>query len=106
MGNGKQSRTFMYIDDAIEATREFMKSGSIEPVNIGSDQLIEINTLVDMLRVISGKDIIVKNVPGIVGMKDRSSNNMIFNSLTSWKPNYSLHEGLSISYKWVVDELS
>ena len=66
--------------------------------------MIEINTLVDMLRVISGKDIIVKNVPGIVGMKDRSSNNMIFNSLTSWKPNYS-NEGLSISYKWVVDEL-
>lgn len=103
-GDGQQTRSFLFIDECIEATVRIMRSEIQEPVNIGSEEMLKINDLAKMAIEISGKDISIKNIPGPVGVRGRNSDNKLIKSLLGWAPSFSLYEGLEITYPWIQSE--
>ena len=105
-GDGKQTRSFMYIDDCIEGTQMLLHSDVIEPINIGSDEMVSINQLVDIAEDIA--DIKVKrnyNLDAPKGVRGRSSDNTLIKELFDWYPSITLRDGLEETYKWIYDEI-
>jgi GDP-D-mannose 3',5'-epimerase len=100
-GSGDQTRSFLYIDDCIDAVRLLMQSDFKEPINIGSEEMISINDLAKMVIDISGKDISIRNIPGPVGVRGRNSNNDLIRKVLNWEPKYSLYEGMVKTFDWV-----
>lgn len=100
-GDGKQTRSFLYIDDCIDAVRLLMDSDFKEPINIGSEEMISINDLAEMVIAISGKHIDIKNIPGPTGVRGRNSDNTLIRSVLNWKPKYSLREGMEKTFNWI-----
>ena len=105
-GDGKQTRSFLYIDDCIDAVRLLMQSDFTGPVNIGSEEMISINDLAKMVIGISGKDIHIKNIPGPVGVRGRNSDNTLIREKLGWEPKYSLREGMEKLYSWVNSQVN
>ena len=101
-GDGKQTRSFLYIDECIEGIRRLMDSEFTEPVNIGSEEMVTINKLAKMVIKMSGKKINIKNieVPQI-GVKGRNSNNDLFFKNVGWKPSEKLISGLEKTFNWI-----
>ncbi len=104
-GDGNQTRSFLHIDECIKATRLFVDSGFDGPVNIGSEELISISQLVEVVADIAGKNIIIKTIAGPVGVQGRNSNNDFLEKCISWKPNAPLRQGLEETYAWVQKQL-
>ena len=100
-GDGQQTRSFLYIDDCIEATRRLMNSDFIGPVNIGSEEMISINDFAQMAIKISGKNINIKNIDGPLGVEGRNSNNDLLEQKLGWKPTSKLIEGMKETFKWI-----
>lgn len=100
-GDGKQERSFMYIDDCIEGIRRLMKSKYHWPINLGSDEVISINDLTKMIIEISGKKLTIKNVEGIQGVRSRNSDNKICRMTLNWSPSTPLLIGLERTYDWI-----
>lgn len=100
-GDGQQTRSFLYIDDCIDAVRLLMKSDFQGPVNIGSEEMISINDLAKMVIDISGKNLKIENIPGPVGVRGRNSDNTLIREKLGWEPKYSLREGMEKLYDWV-----
>lgn len=100
-GDGQQTRSFLYIDECIEATRRLMSSNFIGPVNIGSEEMVTINQLVDIAASIEGKKIVIKHVPGPLGVRGRNSNNALIRQELGWDYSMSLREGISRTYNWI-----
>lgn len=101
-GDGKQTRSFLYIDDAINATLLFMRQNNFKgPINIGSEEMVSINTMVDYVLEISNKKLIKNYISGPVGVAGRNSNNDLLYSIINWKKKYNLKEGLSKTYDWI-----
>lgn len=101
-GDGQQTRSFLYIDDCIDAVRLLMQSDFKEPINIGSEEMVSINELAQMAIDISGKQITIKNVPSnALGVRGRNSDNTLIEKELNWKPKYTLKEGLKITYDWI-----
>jgi len=100
-GTGQQTRSFLYIDDCIDAVRLLMQSDFKEPINIGSEEMITINGLAQMAIDISGKDIKIKNITGPTGVMGRNSNNELIEKVLGWKPKYTLREGMEKTFKWI-----
>jgi GDP-D-mannose 3',5'-epimerase len=101
-GDGLQTRSFLYIDDCIDAVRLLMQSDFKEPINIGSEEMVSINTLANMAIEFSGKDIQINNVPSnAIGVKGRNSDNTLIEKVLGWKPRYSLKEGLEKTFFWI-----
>jgi GDP-D-mannose 3',5'-epimerase len=101
-GDGEQSRSFTYIDDCIEGTIRLMESDIREPVNIGSDQMVTINELVDILERISGVNLVRNyNLGAPKGVRGRNSDNTKVKTLLGWSPSSDLEEGLKHTYKWI-----
>ena len=105
-GDGKQTRSFLYIDDNIEATRRLMKSNFIKPINIGSEEMVSINELVKIVSEISNKEITIKHIDGPQGPRGRNSNNDLIKEILDWDYIYSLSEGLALTYSWIQKQLS
>lgn len=107
LGNGEQTRSFLYIDKCIEGILRLMDSNYREPINIGSDEIISINDFTKMIIEISGKKLSIKNVPykGI-GVMGRNSDNRKIKEVLGWEPKFSLREGIEITYKWILEEIS
>tara|TARA_B100000035_G_scaffold301761_1_gene298665 strand:- start:356 stop:1315 length:960 start_codon:yes stop_codon:yes gene_type:complete len=104
-GDGSQTRSFLYIDECIEATIRLMRSNFSGPVNIGSDEMISINDLVKKISIISNKDIFINHIEGPLGVKGRNSdNNLIFDKL-GWKPTEPLSDGLEKTYFWIEKQI-
>jgi nucleoside-diphosphate-sugar epimerase len=100
-GDGQQTRSFLYIDDCVDATIRLMNSDCTVPVNIGSEEMIKINDLAEMAIEISGKNIDIENVKGPVGVRGRNSDNKLFNRMVG-SPNYrSLRDGMETTYDWI-----
>ena len=101
-GDGKQTRSFLYIDECIEGTLRLMRSITFNgPVNIGSDEMISINNLAKLIIEISGKSLDVTNIPGPEGVRGRNSNNdLIFEEL-NWRPSENLATGMAKTYEWI-----
>ena len=105
-GDGKQSRSFLYFDDCIEATLALTNSTLTGPLNIGSEENITINNMAILVAKIANKDITIKNIPGPQGVRGRSSDNKKIISELGWKPEHSLKAGLKITYEWVSSQVS
>lgn len=100
-GTGEQTRSFLYIDECIEGTIKLMRSEFLGPVNIGSDEMVSINTLVDYVSEISGKKVIKKHIEGPVGVPGRNSDNKLINKKLNWSPKMPLKDGLQKTYYWI-----
>lgn len=104
-GDGKQTRSFLYIDECLEGVSRLMKSSYSKPINIGSDEMVTINKLANIVIDISGKNISVKNITGPVGVRGRNSDNRLINKVLGWKPNKSLRDGLTKTYQWIKEQV-
>jgi GDP-D-mannose 3',5'-epimerase len=101
-GDGKQLRSFLYIDECINAVRRLMISDTIEPVNIGSSEMISINDLVQMVLIISNKTYArVVHIPGPQGVRARNSDNTFIQHALGWAPSEPLYNGMEKLYNWV-----
>lgn len=104
-GDGQQTRSFLYVDECVEATRRLMNSDFIGPVNIGSEEMIKINDLVRMVSNIANKKISINNVPGPTGVRGRNSDNLLFKEKIRWVPEQKLIIGIEKTYKWIQEQL-
>lgn len=100
-GDGKQTRSFLYVDECIEGTIRLMRSNFTGPVNIGSEEMVTINQLADIVADIAGKTIIKNNIPGPVGVRGRNSDNRLISEMLGWAPTQSLTTGLESTYEWI-----
>jgi len=100
-GDGKQTRSFLYIDECIEATRRLMDSDFIGPVNIGSEEMVSINQLVDIAAKVAGKKVEKNHIPGPLGVRGRNSNNDLIREKLNWDYSQTLEEGIAKTYKWI-----
>src|SRR3989344_3139309 len=101
-GDGAQTRSFLYIDDCLEGTYRLMESDFKEPLNIGSDRLVTIDDLADIIAKISGKDIAKKyNTSAFQGVRGRNSDNTLCKKVLGWSSKVSLEEGLENTYHWI-----
>lgn len=105
MGDGKQTRSFMYVDECLEATCRLMRSNWSGPVNIGSDEMVSINQLANMIIKISGKVIKIKHIDGPVGVRGRNSDNRLIEQKLGWRPRNLLIDGLRTTYSWVSQQV-
>jgi len=105
-GDGEQTRSFMYIDDCIEGTLRLMRSNMREPVNLGSDRLISINGLVDIVESIAGVRL-TRNyqLDAPEGVRGRNSDNTLLRSTLGWEPSTNLLTGLTATYGWIEDQV-
>ena len=104
-GDGLQTRSFLYIDEAIEGVRRLMNSDYKEPVNIGSEEIISMNNLTKLVANIAGKDIKIKNIPGPQGVRGRTSDNTLIREKLGWEPSQPLSTGLTETYKWIASKI-
>lgn len=100
-GPGIQTRSFLYIDECIKGIHTLMESNVTEPINIGSERMISINRLVELISVIAKKQITVKNVDGPRGVMGRNSHNTLIKQLLDWAPDEDLEYGIEQTYKWI-----
>jgi len=103
-GDGEQTRSFLYIDECIEATRRLMDSNFIGPVNIGSEEMVTINQLVDTAAKVAGKTIEKKHIDGPLGVRGRNSNNDLVREKLGWDYSKTLEEGIWVTYHWILEK--
>jgi len=104
-GDGKQTRSFLYIDECLEAVRRFMDSDFSGPLNIGSEEMVTIDQLVDIVIEISGKTLRKRYVEGPMGVRGRSSDNTLIRQVLGWAPSLPLKDGLRKTYAWIEGEV-
>jgi GDP-D-mannose 3',5'-epimerase len=104
-GDGIQTRSFLYIDECLEAVRRFMESDFAGPVNIGSEEMVSINHLAEIVMEIAGKKLSIKHIPGPLGVRGRNSDNRMIYERLGWKPTAPLAEGLKQTYPWIEEQL-
>jgi GDP-D-mannose 3', 5'-epimerase len=106
-GDGEQTRSFTYIDDCLEGTLRLTASDVVEPLNVGSDQLVTVNELVDTVERIAGVTLKRKYVlDAPQGVRGRNSDNTRIRDLLGWAPSISLEHGLAATYAWVHDQVA
>jgi GDP-D-mannose 3',5'-epimerase len=105
-GDGKQTRSFLYIDECIEGTIRLARSEIEGPVNIGSSEMISINNLVQMISKIANKNLSVVNIPGPLGVRGRNSDNTLIKETLGWAPTASLEGGISKTYLWISSQIN
>jgi GDP-D-mannose 3', 5'-epimerase len=104
-GDGKQTRSFLYIDDCLEGVLRFMNSEFIGPVNIGSEEMVSINQLAEMIINISGKKLGINHISGPLGVRGRNSDNRLIKEKLGWMPDYPLKKGLEKTYIWIENQI-
>jgi GDP-D-mannose 3',5'-epimerase len=104
-GSGTQTRSFLYIDDCIDAVRLLMQSDFNGPVNIGSEEMVTINELARLVMFISDKELLINNIDGPVGVNGRNSDNRLIEEKLGWKPKFSLMEGLGQTYQFIYKQM-
>jgi len=100
-GDGEQTRSFLFIDECIEATYRMMQSDFLGPVNIGSEEMVTINQLVDTAAKVAGKKISKNHIDGPLGVRGRNSNNDLIREKLGWDYEQSLEEGIRKTYEWI-----
>ena len=105
-GDGKQTRSFMYIEDCVEGIYRITQSDVSEPLNLGMDTMVTVDELYDIVSEIAGKNLVKRyDLSKPQGVRGRNSDNSRLNSILDWAPEYSLADGLSITYHWIKSEL-
>jgi GDP-D-mannose 3', 5'-epimerase len=105
-GDGEQTRSFMYIDDCVYGTHALMASAVPEPLNLGSDELVSINQLVDIVEAIAGVRLKRRyNPEAPKGVRGRNSDNTLIRERLGWAPSIPLQDGLLQTYRWIYDQM-
>jgi nucleoside-diphosphate-sugar epimerase len=104
-GDGEQTRSFLYIDECIEGIRRLMNGDFLGPVNLGSEEMVTINQLVDIACDIEGKTLKKKHIPGPTGVRGRNSDNRLIAEKLGWEPNYPLKKGIEKTYHWIKSQI-
>lgn len=104
-GDGEQTRSFLYIDECLEATVRLTRSDVCEPINIGSEEMVSVNELARMVMGIAGKSLRLEHIPGPLGVRGRNSHNQLIEKSLGWRPTRPLREGLGRVYPWVRDQV-
>ena len=105
-GDGAQTRSFLFIDECLEATIRLMRSDFAGPVNIGSDEMVTINELVEIVRSFAQKKFNVTHIDGPTGVRGRNSDNKLIQEKLGWAPSASLSDGIEKTYNWVQDQIA
>ncbi|HZV33217.1 MAG TPA: NAD-dependent epimerase/dehydratase family protein [Verrucomicrobiae bacterium] len=106
-GDGHQTRSFMYIDDCLKGTQAILASNILEPINLGSSELVSINQLVDIVEGIAGIKLKRSyNLKAPKGVNGRNSDNTLIRKYLNWEPNVKLRDGLEKTYRWIYDEMT
>ena len=104
-GDGKQTRSFLYIDECLEGVLRLMDSDFTGPVNIGSDEMITINGLVEMAMDIAGKKLTINHIEGPLGVRGRNSDNNLIKETLRWAPSQPLKAGMEKTYAWINEQV-
>ncbi len=104
-GDGKQTRSFLYIDECLEGTTRLARSGFTGPVNIGSEEMVTINGLAELIMAIAGKKLSMRHIPGPLGVRGRNSDNKLIQEKLGWRPSEPLKKGLEKTYAWIAQEV-
>jgi nucleoside-diphosphate-sugar epimerase len=106
-GDGQQTRSFMYITDCLKGTQDLLFSDIIEPINLGSNELVSINQLVDIVEDIAGIKLKRSyNLGAPKGVNGRNSDNTLIKKLMGWEPNTKLRVGMEKTYRWISDQMA
>lgn len=106
-GDGEQTRSFCYIDDCVEGIYRLMMSDYTGPLNLGTDEMVSINQLAEIIIGISGKPgITIRHVDGPQGVRGRNSDNSLLRQVLGWEPKTSLEEGLTPTYRWIEKQVA
>ena len=106
-GDGHQTRSFMYISDCLKGTQMLMRSEIVEPINIGSSELVSINQLVDIVEAIAGVTLTRRyNLSAPKGVNGRNSDNTLIQKLMGWEPDTKLRDGMERTYRWIHDQMA
>jgi len=105
-GDGEQTRSFCYIDDCLEGIFRLMRSDYALPLNLGSDRMVTINELAEIIAKLAGIQISIKHIAGPMGVRGRNSDNTRLREVLKWEPQLSLEEGLQRTYGWIEKQVA
>ena len=100
-GDGLQTRSFLYVDECLEAVERLMDSDCLEPVNIGSEEMISINNFATLIAEVAGKNVTINNIPGPLGVRGRNSDNTFYKEQMGWCVSEPLRTGIERTYSWI-----
>jgi len=104
-GDGKQTRSFLFVDECLDGVRKLMESDFKGPVNIGSEEMVTINELVDIVSEIANKKLIKKHIKGPTGVRGRNSDNKLIKRAIGWAPSQPLSKGITETYRWINEQV-
>ena len=105
-GDGSQTRSFCYVDDAVEGILRLMVSDYKKPLNIGSDEMVSMNQMADLVMGFDGANKVpVKHIPGPEGVRGRNSDNTLIKEVLGWAPSTTLKEGLGYNFEWIKTQI-
>ena len=105
-GDGKQTRSFLYIDECLEGTLRLTRSGFTGPVNIGSEEMVSINQLASIAMDVAGKRLYIRHIPGPLGVRGRNSDNELMRKMLQWEPSQPLRAGIEKTYAWIESQVA
>jgi GDP-D-mannose 3',5'-epimerase len=105
-GDGEQTRSFLFIDECLRGIRKLMDSTYTFPLNIGSEEMVSINTLAKITMKLANKNLKINHISGPLGVKGRKSDNNLIKEKLNWEPSYSLKKGLEKTYPWVLNQIN
>jgi nucleoside-diphosphate-sugar epimerase len=105
-GDGKQTRSFLYVDECVEGVRRLMDSDFTGPVNVGSEEMVTINRLAEIIMEAAGKKVTIRHIPGPLGVRGRNSDNRMIREKLGWEPAQPLAEGIAKTYSWIAKQVA
>ena len=104
-GDGKQTRSFMFIDDCVEGSIRIMLSDCAEPLNLGTDEMVDMNEFAHIAMSFAGKNLPIKHIPGPMGVRGRNSDNTMIKDRLGWAPSIPIRTGLKVTYDWINEQV-
>ena len=104
-GDGKQTRSFMYIDDCVDGIQRIMESDCEKPLNLGSDEMIDMNDFAALALSYENKQLPIKHIPGPEGVRGRNSDNKMIKEKLGWAPSILVKDGLKLTYFWIKEQV-
>eukprot|EP00239_Pterosperma_sp_CCMP1384_P005582 CAMPEP_0197847242 /NCGR_PEP_ID=MMETSP1438-20131217/5654_1 /TAXON_ID=1461541 /ORGANISM="Pterosperma sp., Strain CCMP1384" /LENGTH=376 /DNA_ID=CAMNT_0043459107 /DNA_START=62 /DNA_END=1192 /DNA_ORIENTATION=- len=104
-GDGKQTRSFTFIDDCVEGILRLTKSDFSEPLNLGSDEMVSMNEMGNLVLSFDNKNLPIKHIPGPEGVRGRNSDNVLIKEKLGWAPSIKLADGLRVTYRWIKEQI-
>jgi len=104
-GDGLQTRSFLYVDECLDGSTRLLRSGWSGPVNIGSEEMVTINQLAEIIMKIANKKLTINHIKGPLGVRGRNSDNRLIEEKLGWKPSLTLEDGLEKTYHWIYQQI-